>query len=88
MANDLGVGYSALGKWISAYRHDDLQKELAQLRKENKILREERNILKKATVNSTVCRFIRVLLFCVSGQLQRMHTARPQLRVKWGIRLY
>jgi len=57
IADDLGVGHSTLGKWISAFRHDDLmsgphddlQKELARLRKENKILREERDILKKAT---------------------------------------
>ena len=57
VADDLGVGHSTLGKWITAYRHDDLmagphddlQKELARLRKENKVLREERDILKKAT---------------------------------------
>lgn len=24
VADDLGVGHSTLGKWISAYRHDDL----------------------------------------------------------------
>jgi len=57
VAGDLGVGKSTLGKWVNAYRHedlvarphDDLQKELARLRKENRILREERDILKKAT---------------------------------------
>ena len=57
VAGDLGVGKSTLGKWVNAYRHedlmagphDDLQKELARLRTENRILREERDLLKKAT---------------------------------------
>ncbi len=57
VADDLGIGHSTLSKWMSAFRHDDsmagphddLQKELTRLRKENKILREERDILKKAT---------------------------------------
>jgi len=57
VADDLGIGKSTLGKWITQYReqdlmsgpHDDVQKELAHLRKENRILREERDLLKKAT---------------------------------------
>jgi transposase len=61
MADDLGVGKSTLGKWISLYRReqqslhagglplDELQKELIRLTRENKILREERDLLKKAT---------------------------------------
>jgi len=57
VADDLGVGKSTLGKWISEYNRQapmsaddaDLHKELARLRKENRILREERDILKKAT---------------------------------------
>ena len=61
VADDLGIGKSTLGKWITQYRQgqkgtsepsagtDDLHKELARLRRENKILREEREILKKAT---------------------------------------
>lgn len=57
VAEDLGVGKSTLGRWITQRRHDDLMsgphddvhKELARLRKENRILREERDILKKAT---------------------------------------
>ena len=57
VAEDLGVGKSTLGKWLTQHRHDDLMsgphddvhKELARLRKENRILREERDILKKAT---------------------------------------
>ena len=57
VADDLGIGLSTLGKWITAHKnaelmagpHDDKDKELARLRKENRILREERDILKKAT---------------------------------------
>ena len=58
VAADLGVGLSTLSRWVAKARHDDLMsgphddqnKELARLRKENRILREEREILKKATV--------------------------------------
>jgi len=57
VAEDLGVGKSTLGKWITAYRRtgelteakDDLHKELARLRKENRTFRQERDLLKKAT---------------------------------------
>jgi transposase len=55
-AGDLGIGLSTLGKWISAARdadllsgpHEDTARELARLRKENEILRQERDFLKKA----------------------------------------
>ena len=57
VASDLGVGKSTLGKWVSQYRPGDLvaapQAELARenerLRLENRVLKEERDILKKAT---------------------------------------
>ena len=57
VAADLGIGLSTLGKWITSHKdrelmsgpHDDKDKELARLRKENRTLREERDILKKAT---------------------------------------
>jgi transposase len=60
IAEDLGVGLSTLthpdtmGKRIyreaasSSEPHDDVAKELAHLRKENAILRQEREILKRA----------------------------------------
>jgi transposase len=56
IADDLGIGHSTLGKWLSKHReaellagpHDDTAKELARLRKENEILRTERDLLKKA----------------------------------------
>jgi len=57
VSNDLGVGRSTLGKWkrqvseaeLLAAPHDDVHKELARLRRENELLRAERDLLKKAT---------------------------------------
>lgn len=57
VAADLGIGHSTLGKWLTRHReadllagpHEDTAKELARLRKENEILRAERDLLKKAT---------------------------------------
>jgi transposase len=58
VAADLGVGVSSLGKWktqikeadLLAGPHDNVHKELARLRRENELLRAERDLLKKATV--------------------------------------
>lgn len=58
LSGDLGVGLSTLNRWVSEDRnadlmsgpHDDLEKENTRLRKEVKLLREEREILKKATI--------------------------------------
>ena len=57
VAADLGIGLSTLGKWIATRRTEerpdlpsaDLLKEVEQLRRENRVLKEERDILKKAT---------------------------------------
>ena len=57
VASDLGVGKSTLHKWISHYRpaalaaapQADLARENERLRLENRVLKEERDILKKAT---------------------------------------
>ncbi len=57
-ASDLGVGLSTLNKWVQRHQHADLmsgphqdvEKENARLRKEVRLLREEREILKKATI--------------------------------------
>jgi transposase len=54
VAKDLGVARSTLSKWKSqlneadllAGPHDDVQKELARLRRENELLRIERDLLK------------------------------------------
>lgn len=56
-AKDLGIGESTLGKWLSAKRVDvqpeslseSEKAELKRLRRENSVLRMERDILKKAT---------------------------------------
>jgi transposase len=57
VASDLGVGKSTLGKWVSQYRptdlvaasQADLARENVRLRLENRVLKEERDILKQAT---------------------------------------
>jgi transposase len=56
IARDLGISVSTLRLWIAASRPppevpltDDEQTELRRLRKENRELRMERDILKKAT---------------------------------------
>lgn len=57
VAKDVGVGLSTLNGWIQLERcspekpiaQTDLEYELAEIRKENRLLREEREVLKKAT---------------------------------------
>ena len=57
VADDLGIGLSTLTRWRGKHieadllsgPHDDVEKELARLRKENNLLRQERDLLKKAT---------------------------------------
>ncbi len=60
IAEDLGVGLSTLVRWISRSRdrlaeppdqapQADMATELKRLRRENEILRQERDILKRAT---------------------------------------
>lgn len=60
IADDLGIGLSTLTRWISRRRDreielpdkaasQDIASELKRLRRENEILRQERDILKKAT---------------------------------------
>ena len=56
IAADLGVGRASLSRWIKDFRdqdllggpHQDASNEIARLRKENDILRQERDLLKKA----------------------------------------
>ena len=54
-ARDLGISKSSSTRWMSdngehflSGPHDDTQKELARLRRENELLRAERDLLKKA----------------------------------------
>ena len=49
VSSDLGVGLSTLCKWVSLFRPSDLACENERLRLENRVLKEERDILKKAT---------------------------------------
>ena len=52
VASDLGVGLSTLNKWVQKHQHDDLtagphedvEKENERLRKEVRVLREEREV--------------------------------------------
>lgn len=58
IATDLGIGLSTLVRWISNHRDkqeepakppaQNLEAELKRLKRENEILRQERDILKKA----------------------------------------
>jgi transposase len=58
VAADFGVGFSTLSRWVQRDRQtvpeasaqSDLETEVAELRKENRLLREEREVLKKATI--------------------------------------
>ena len=58
VSSDLGVGLSTLNKWVQKHQHDDLmsgpheevEKENKRLRKEVRLLREVREILKKAAI--------------------------------------
>jgi len=58
VASDFGIGFSTLSRWVRQDRmtlpepsvQSDLEREVAMLRKENRLLREEREVLKKATI--------------------------------------
>ena len=58
VASDFGIGFSTLSRWVHRDRttlpepsvQSDLEREVAMLRKENRLLREEREVLKKATI--------------------------------------
>ncbi len=60
IASDLGIGLSTLRNWIDRRRdrqmeqpppdrQEDMAAELKRLRRENEVLRQERDILKRAT---------------------------------------
>ncbi len=57
VADDLGIGLSTLIRWRRNHRevdlfsgpHEDVNKELTRLRKENNLLRQERDLLKNCS---------------------------------------
>ena len=60
VAKELSIGRSTLDKWLKIHRTTvsngltiDERAELKRLRKENRELRQDKELLKKATVNST-----------------------------------
>jgi transposase len=63
VAADFGVGFSTLSRWIQQDRGDpeqlaaqsDLEREVAELRKENRLLREEREVLKNCSGPPPAC---------------------------------
>ena len=58
VASDLGVGHSTLGKWVRMFSEEskvpaqdaELLRENDRFRKENRTLREEGEVLKKAAI--------------------------------------
>ena len=58
LSSDLGVGLSTLNRWVQQHQHDDLmsgphedvEKKNTRLRKEVSLLREEREVLKRAAI--------------------------------------
>lgn len=58
VASDFGIGFSTLGRWLKEGRDQvlrpepasDLMVENTRLRKEVRLLREEREVLKKAAI--------------------------------------
>ena len=56
IAGDLGISVSALGRWVTELReedllsgpHEDAAKEITRLRRERDLARQERDLLKKA----------------------------------------
>lgn len=58
LSSNLGVGLSTLNKWVQKHQHDDVmsgphedvEKENTRLRQELRLVREEREVLKKAAI--------------------------------------
>lgn len=63
VAADLGIGKSTLDRWrrmleeqdLLSGPHEDMNKELARLRKENELLRQERDLLKNCSGLQPAC---------------------------------
>lgn len=63
VAADFGIGFSILNRWIQQDRRNpeepaaqsDLEREVAELRKENRMLQEEREVLKNRSGPQPAC---------------------------------
>ena len=63
VAADFGIGFSRLSRWIQQDRRNpekptaqsDLEREIAELRRENRLLREEREVLKNRSGPQPAC---------------------------------
>ncbi|KZM47367.1 transposase [Labrenzia sp. OB1] len=63
VTQDPGFGFSTLNRWIQQDRlapekpatQSDLEKEIAELRRENRLLREEREVIKNRSGLQPVC---------------------------------
>ncbi|TQE92752.1 MAG: transposase [Spiribacter salinus] len=73
VAADFGVGFSTLSRWIQQGRRNpekpstqsDLEREVAELRKENRMFREEREVLKNRSGPLPACaRYKQPVLCC------------------------
>jgi len=73
VAKDFGVGFSTLNSWIQQDRRNpekptaqtDMERELAELRRENRQLREEREVLKNCSGPLPACaRYKQPVLCC------------------------
>jgi transposase len=87
VAKDLGIGKSTLGKWLAQYRpadlisapQADLARENERLRLENRVLKEERDILKKAPNASGSSSRASGREVCIRGELAPHLSSRDDL---------
>jgi len=92
VASDLGIGLSALGKWVRAVSEEakvpaqdaELLRENERLRKENRILREEREVLKKRRCSSRL-KSREISVYC---RVSRHSHAQPSLPSDGGDRAW
>ena len=72
VAADFGIGFSTLSRWIQQERRNperptaqsDLEREIAELRKENRMLREERDVLKNRSGPQPACARYKLPVLC------------------------